>query len=298
MASNFDFLKEIDSELHSIIIDSERLFRDSYFNQSVINTRIFAETLAKKMYGKNSLNNGIQMTFDDILNCLKDNIKDERQKEIIDDMFFIKQEGNKCAHGQDCESSTALEVIKRAFEMSINHCYKKNPDIDRLLFDVDLLILEKASDKKTDTLAQKYVELATLKEENDQKALEKQELLDSKEKDFKNQVKKEDFKEHFKKDYKEKNPKTADKNEKKQRIKQRIKEAKKELKNTINKNPDTKTPKTKEKTKTKSKKAPQAKKKNQSKNSKKASNNHTFAIIFYIFTVLAIYFLAKFIFFI
>ena len=48
MASNFDFLKKIDNELYEIILDSEKLFRDEYFNQCVIQLRIFCEKMAKK----------------------------------------------------------------------------------------------------------------------------------------------------------------------------------------------------------------------------------------------------------
>lgn len=122
MESNFDFLKDIDKELYEIILDTERLFRDEYFSQSIINVRIFAEKLSKKIYPDTKSD----MTFDDVLNCLKDSIQTEREKEFIDDLFFIKKEGNKCAHGEDIQSIDALEVIKRAFEVSINYANKIN----------------------------------------------------------------------------------------------------------------------------------------------------------------------------
>lgn len=51
MASNFDFLKEIDSELFEIIEDAQKLFLSEYFNQSVVQVRIYAEKMAKKIIG-------------------------------------------------------------------------------------------------------------------------------------------------------------------------------------------------------------------------------------------------------
>ena len=59
MASNFDFLKTTDKELFSIITDSEKLFRDEYFNQCAVQLRIFAEKTAKKVLGKTQK----EMTF-------------------------------------------------------------------------------------------------------------------------------------------------------------------------------------------------------------------------------------------
>ena len=97
MADNFDFLKNIDKELFDSIADAQKLFQDEYFNQSVIQLRIFAEKMAKRVLGTQSSD----MTFDDTLNCLKDKIKSQSEKEFIDDLFFIKKQGNKCAHGED-----------------------------------------------------------------------------------------------------------------------------------------------------------------------------------------------------
>lgn len=90
MASNFDFLKKIDKELFEIIEEAQRLFRSEYFNQCTIQIRIYAEKMAKKIIGKTSATE----TFDDILNTLKDKIQTEREKEFIEDLFFIKKQGN------------------------------------------------------------------------------------------------------------------------------------------------------------------------------------------------------------
>ena len=121
MADNFDFLKKFDKKLYSIILDAQNLFCDGYFNQSAVNVRIFGEKLAQKI-----LPNSAQSTFDDTLNCLKDRIKTQRDKELVEDLFFIKQQGNKAAHGETLSSLEALETIKRAFEASINYCYCKS----------------------------------------------------------------------------------------------------------------------------------------------------------------------------
>ena len=141
MASNFDFLKEIDKELFEIIEDAQKLFRSEYFNQTVIQVRIYAEKMAKKILNSNDST----QTFDNILNCLKDKIQTEREKEFIDDLFFIKKQGNNCAHGEDTTALIALEVLRRAFEVGINYAYSKTKDekIDKLIFDETLLITQK-----------------------------------------------------------------------------------------------------------------------------------------------------------
>ncbi len=284
VASNFDFLKEIDKNLFDIIEDSQKLFRDGYFNQSIINTRIFAETLAKKMYGKKSLQNGIQMTFDDILNCLKDNINDARQKEIIDDMFFIKQEGNKCAHGETLTGDIALEIIKRAFEISINYCYKINPKVDNLLFDDELLVTQKHS---KNSIVEKYVELSDAAKKKEDLLKNKQQEFSSKAKEDYVELNEEGLKEEriFKDKNKIKNSKKYSKKEPtpaQKRVKERVKQAKKELKNTINKT---------------------QKKKNSSakiskKHIKRNDNKIIKVILFYIFVIISILLLSKMIFFI
>jgi hypothetical protein len=112
MANNFEFLKEIDKELFSNIEDAQKLFRDEYFNQCAVQVRVFAEKVAKKILGEMSIN----LTFDDTINCLKDKIKSTREQEFVDDLFFIKKIGNKCAHGEDTSSSEALEIIHRAYD--------------------------------------------------------------------------------------------------------------------------------------------------------------------------------------
>ena len=203
MASNFDFLEEINPNLFSVIEDAQKLFRDGYFNQAVVQIRIFAEKMAKEILGGND-----SLTFDDTLNCLKDRVKSEREREFIEDLFFIKKEGNKCAHGEDTTAMTVLEVIKRAFEASINYAYalKHDENIDKLRFDETLLITTKP--RSENSIVDKYVELA---QEESQK-LEQE---------------------------KEKEQKEAKRNEKEQKrkaVKEKVKKAKKFLKLNVNEN--------------------------------------------------------------
>ena len=211
MKDNFDFLKNIDNELFGAIEDAQKLFRDEYFNQCAVSVRIFAEKMAKKVLGAQSEG----LTFDDTLNCLKDKIKTEREKEFIDDLFFIKKEGNKCAHGEDIAASDALETIKRAFEAAINYAYsrKKDENIDKLQFDTTLLITGKPL--KENNLVQQYVELASN---------QKEELLNQKQ---------EEFQVHVKENKKQRKPLSPQK----QKIKEKVKQAKKNLKQNINKKP-------------------------------------------------------------
>lgn len=253
MASNFDFLEDIDRELYSNIEDAQKLFRDEYFNQSMVQIRIFAEKMAKKI-----LNSPDNLTFDDTLNCLKDKIKTDKEREFIDDLFFIKREGNKCAHGEDASAITVLEAIKRAYEAAVNYAgaKTKSTKFNKLNFDETLLITTKPLNENK--IVEKYVELAKEQQE---------ELLKSKQDEFLSSVDKKD--------------KEATKIKKalspeKQRVKEKIKKAKKNLKQNINKTkPDKKPCK---------------------KSSKKQENKLYKLISFILFTLISLYFLTKMIF--
>ena len=275
MSDNFEFLKEVDKELFSAIEDAQKLFRDEYFNQAVVQLRIFAEKMAKKVLGPT---NG-ELTFDDTLNCLKDKIKTEQEKEFIDDLFFIKKQGNKCGHGEDILASDALEAIKRAFEASINYAYSKTKDekINKLQFDDTLLITGKPL--KEMRLVDKYVELATQ---------QKEELLNAKQGEFNSQIDR--TQEGFKDESVVKNPKQykAKKpiNPKKEKIKTKIKEAKKNLKQNINNiEKPTKPVKSKQKPK------------KQTKNKKKQQKQLQKLILFLIFVTISLIFITKMLFF-
>ena len=41
--TNFKFLKDIDDNLYGIARDAEKLYRDEYFDQCIVQTRKFAE---------------------------------------------------------------------------------------------------------------------------------------------------------------------------------------------------------------------------------------------------------------
>ena len=274
MADNFDFLKNTDKELFNSIQDAQKLFRDEYFNQSSVQLRIFAEKMVKKILGSKEEN----QTFDDALNCLKDKIKTQQEKEFIDDLFFIKKMGNKCAHGEDIALSEALEAIKRAFEASINYAYSKKKDekLLKLQFDHTLLITGKKQQEVK--LVDKYIQLAQE---------QKEELLNAKQGEFNSQVDKneegirnESYVNNPKK-YKEKKS-----NPKKEKIKTKIKEARKNLKQNINFE-ENKKPK---KNKPKASKKPQKKTKKQNKGLIKL-------ILFLSFVAISLIFITKMLFF-
>lgn len=293
MKSNFDFLKNIDKELYEIILDSEKLFRDEYFNQSVVQLRIFCEKTAKKILGNTSK----ELTFDDTINCLKDSANSDLEKEFIDDLYFIKQEGNKCAHGEDTEASTVLEAIERTFEIAINfaRAKTKTDKFDKLIFDKTLLITGK--EQKEVKLVDKYLELA---------AQEKENLLNLKQGEFNSKVPNEDengFKDKNRvsdvNQYKENTPKKGRKKkeltDKQKEIKEKVKAAKKNLKENIN-NLD----KTDNKKKKENKKPAKPAKPKSQKGSKKAKKDDsseflkTFVLV--LFFITAIFFLCKMIF--
>ena len=158
MASNFDFLKSTDRKLFTMIGTAEQLYRDEYFDQCIVQTRKFAEAICKKILGTRK---GESKTFDDMLATLCDiSTGSEQEKEVIEDLYFIKREGNKSAHTseQRLPASTALECLQRAFEISINYAFAKTPSKTKLLkleFDTELLI---TGEKTKKTLKQKYLE--------------------------------------------------------------------------------------------------------------------------------------------
>lgn len=157
MSDNFTFLKTIDKNLYEIISDAEKLYRDEYFEQSITQTRRFAESVCKKTLGDNYT--GLN-SFDEMLATLKDKSHGfEQEKEFIDDLYFLKQQGNLTAHSSKVNQNAiiALECLKRAFEVSINYSvYYKNQknSILKLQYDVELLV----TGKKNKSLAQRYSE--------------------------------------------------------------------------------------------------------------------------------------------
>lgn len=158
MASNFDFLKSVDKKLFDLIETAEQLYRDEYFDQCIVQTRKFAENICKKLLGGKKTT---EKTFDEMLATLCDkSTGSQQEKEIIEDLYFIKREGNKSAHNssQALPASTALECLQRAFEVGINFAFSRNPNKTKLLkleFDIELLI---TGEKTKKTLKQKYIE--------------------------------------------------------------------------------------------------------------------------------------------
>ena len=158
MGGNFDFLRSVDKDLYEIINDAERLYRGEFFEQCIGQTRRFGEHLCRKVLGKNRTN---EITFDEMLATLKDKIgNSEEEKELINDLYFLKKQGNDAVHSATVKHSgmNALECLNHAFEASINYAvnYKKaNEDILKLIFDTELLVTENKSKK---TLSEKYTQ--------------------------------------------------------------------------------------------------------------------------------------------
>lgn len=159
MSSNFDFLKTSDRKLFEMIETAEQLYRDEYFEQCIVQVRKFAENICKKILGGRRTK---EKTFDDMLATLCDiSTGSEQEKEVIEDLYFIKKEGNTSVHSSSelkLPATTALDCLQRAFEVSINYAFAKNPKNIKLLkleFDIELLI---TGEKTKKTLKQKYVE--------------------------------------------------------------------------------------------------------------------------------------------
>lgn len=158
MNTNFKFLKSINNKLFEIITDAEKLYRDEYFEQCIVQIRRFGEQLCKDMLSQNNFPTG---SFDEMIETLKDNSNGTvQEKEFINDLYFIKKNGNQVVHSEKGQKQgmLALECLQRAFELSINYCVHiqgASKDILKLNYDVELLVTEKKSKK---SLKEKYVE--------------------------------------------------------------------------------------------------------------------------------------------
>ena len=148
MATNFDFLKKVDKNLYGIISEAEKLYRDEYFEQCMTQTRRFGEHVCKKVLGTNRTT---ENTFDDMLATLNDcSTGTENEKEFINDLYFLKKHGNSAVHSSSVKKDgmTALECLKRAFEIAISYSVfhrGAGSDILRLHYDTELLVTGKKS---------------------------------------------------------------------------------------------------------------------------------------------------------
>ena len=167
--TNFNFLKNIDTNLYEIITEAEKLFQDEYFEQCMTQTRRFGEHVCKNVLGKGRTT---EITFDEMLATLKDKISGEvQEKEFIEDLYFLKKQGNISTHSETVgiNATNEMECIQRAFEVGISYAvYNKNssPDLLNLEFDSELLITGKKSKK---SLKDKYNEAKAKQEKTKNK---------------------------------------------------------------------------------------------------------------------------------
>lgn len=153
MPTNFDFLKKVDKNLFEIVAEAEKLYRDEYFEQSMVQTRRFGEHVCKKVLGKNRTT---EETFDEMLATLNDcSFGNIEEKEFINDLYFLKKHGNSAVHSGSVKKDgmEALECLKRAFEVAISFCIynrKANPKIMRLSYDTKLLVTGEKNKKLSD----------------------------------------------------------------------------------------------------------------------------------------------------
>ncbi len=166
--ANFDFLEQIDSDLYKIISDAEKLYRDEYFEQAIVQTRRFGENICKNLLGINLVPDA---TFDECLATLSDMFtKNIRQREMINDLYFLKAQGNASAHSKKVkqDGNIALDCIKRSFELGINYAVMNGGDksIEKLEFSEDALIL--GEKKKKGALKEKYLAKKKTAKKNNQ----------------------------------------------------------------------------------------------------------------------------------
>lgn len=150
--SNFLFLKKNNENLFNIIAEAEKLFRDEYFEQTVVQTRRFAENLCRDLLQEKVLS---EDTFDSMINKIKDNsFGNIRMQELADDLYFLKKHGNNSAHSSTASKNgkLALECLERAYEISvyyINVKYGYNKKLDKTVFSEELLMTGKITSKKS-----------------------------------------------------------------------------------------------------------------------------------------------------
>ncbi len=68
MNTNFEFLKKINNSLYNIITEAEKLYKDEYFEQCIVQTRRFGEQVCRTILQENGRQTG---AFDDMLAMLK-----------------------------------------------------------------------------------------------------------------------------------------------------------------------------------------------------------------------------------
>ncbi len=158
MSDNFQFLKKVNANLYNIITEAEKLYRDEYFEQCMTQTRRFGEQVCREILSQNKQTLG---SFDEMITVLKDNANGNiQEKEFINDLYFLKRNGNISVHSSKVkrDGMTALECLKRAFEIAINYSvYSQGAsnNILKLNYDVELLITGKKNNK---SLKEKYEE--------------------------------------------------------------------------------------------------------------------------------------------
>ncbi|MCD8377947.1 MAG: hypothetical protein LUB59_04070, partial [Candidatus Gastranaerophilales bacterium] len=99
-------------------------------------------------------------TFDECLVVLQElYTKNIRQREIINDLYFLKAQGNVSAHGKKVkqDGNLALDCIKRAFEVALNYALANGAPakIEKLEFSEEILVM--GEKKKKGALKEKYI---------------------------------------------------------------------------------------------------------------------------------------------
>jgi hypothetical protein len=161
--SNFEFLKKNNGSLFNIIAEAEKLFRDEYFEQSIVQVRRFAENLCKDILADKVLPDD---TFDSMICKIKDNsFGNTRMQEFADDLYFLKKQGNTSAHSSTSnqDGKIALECLERAYEISVMYSNVKfgyDEKLDKSVFSEELLMTGKQTGKKSSPipLKEKYTE--------------------------------------------------------------------------------------------------------------------------------------------
>ena len=180
MNCNFDFLKKIDNNLFDIIFEAEKLYRDEYFEQCMVQTRKFGEQICKNILIQNGKSIG---SFDEMIETLKYHSQGSvQEKEFIDDLYFLKKNGNISAHSGKIKNAgmTALECLKRSFETAISYSVYNQGAPSNILkseYDINLLVTNK---KSKPSLTQKYEKIQRVEQKKKNTAKKNENKVDIK----------------------------------------------------------------------------------------------------------------------
>lgn len=115
-SKNFEMLRERWPELSDLGAFAEE-YAHSDPSSALIKLRTFCEQIVEGIYHNHNLPLPNQRTLFDLLS--EDSLKDVVPKVVLDKLHQLRIEGNKAAHGQLCDTKTALFCLREAWDLGL-----------------------------------------------------------------------------------------------------------------------------------------------------------------------------------